>query len=48
MSETSLTPSRLFQALAVEMATAVAALLGESTDDDARRAAGRDGVARYG
>ena len=31
MSEPLLTPSRLFQALAVEMATAVAALLGEST-----------------
>jgi flagellar motor switch protein FliN/FliY len=31
MSETSLTPSSLYQALAVEMATAVAALLGEST-----------------
>ena len=31
MSETSLTPASLYQALAVEMATAVAALLGEST-----------------
>ena len=31
MSETTLTPSRLFQALASEMASAVAALLGETT-----------------
>jgi flagellar motor switch protein FliN/FliY len=31
MSETMLTPSQLFQALAAEMATAVAALLGETT-----------------
>jgi flagellar motor switch protein FliN/FliY len=31
MSDTTLTPSRLFEALAAEMATAVASLLGETT-----------------
>jgi flagellar motor switch protein FliN len=32
MSETSLTPARLFEAIVREMATAVAALVGETTD----------------